>query len=86
MFFLLQNEVKDLKKKLRSVEDELKKVQSENSKFLSTITHIYNRVSPIAAPPPSTASSAGTEQPKSEATKSNEKELQNGKKSDSESK
>ena len=44
----LQNEVKDLKKKLRATEEDLKKAQTENFKFMNTINHVYNRVSPIA--------------------------------------
>ena len=44
----MQNEVKDLKKKLRATEEDLKKAQTENFKFMNTINHVYNRVSPIA--------------------------------------
>lgn len=44
----LQNEVKELKKRLRTTEEDLKKVQGENFKFMNTINHVYNRVSPIA--------------------------------------
>merc|ERR1712111_23936 len=38
----------ELRKKLRATEEDLKKVQTENFKFMNPINHVYNRVSPIA--------------------------------------
>ena len=83
--FFFQNELKELKKKMRSTEEELKKVQTENAKYLNTITHVYNRVSPIAkaaSEPAAAAAAAGSDTPTKETptkTTSDNKEMQNGK-------
>ena len=41
----LQGELKDVKKKLRSSEDEVKKLEAENSKFLTLLKDIQAKVS-----------------------------------------
>ena len=47
----LQCEVKDLKKKVRSLEDDLKKSTETSSKQFNILTDFYNRIKPIVAPP-----------------------------------
>ncbi len=42
--FLFQTELKDLKKRLRSNEDEMKKLESENAKFLSTLKDFQTKI------------------------------------------
>ena len=50
----LTTEVKDLKKKVRSLEDELKKSQDVSSKHLNILNEFYSKVKPIVAPPEKT--------------------------------
>ena len=47
LLFLLQSEVKDLKKRLRNAEDDFKKSQTDTSKYYSTLKDIFVKVSPI---------------------------------------
>lgn len=44
-----QNDVKELKKKLRSTEDDYKRSQSDTSKYLSTLKDVQSRVSSVIA-------------------------------------
>merc|ERR1711874_354729 len=50
----LQTEVKDLKKKVRGLEDELKKSQDVSNKHFNILTDFYSKVKPIVAPPEKT--------------------------------
>ena len=43
--FSFQTELKDLKKRLRSSEDEVKKLESENSKYFSALKEVQAKVS-----------------------------------------
>jgi len=43
----LQHEAKDLKKKLRSVEDNMKTVESENHRYLSILKEVHTKITPI---------------------------------------
>ena len=45
--FVFQTEVKELKKKLRSNEVEFKKVETENSKFLSTRKEVQTKIATV---------------------------------------
>merc|ERR1712227_357367 len=50
----LQIEVKDLKKKVRGLEDDLKKSNDQSNKHFNILTEFYNKVKPIVAPPEKT--------------------------------
>ena len=43
---LLQTQVNDLKKRLRSTEDDLKKSQSDTTKYMDTIKEVFSKVNP----------------------------------------
>merc|ERR1712012_927358 len=47
----LQVEVKDLKKKVRSLEDDLKKSQDSSGKHFNLLNDFYNKVKPLVDPP-----------------------------------
>ena len=46
-YSFFQTEVKELKKKLRWNEVELKKVETENSKFLSTLKEVQTKIATV---------------------------------------
>lgn len=56
----LQTELKDLKKRLRSNEDEMKKLESENAKFLSTLKDFQTKILTVVGSNPAEETEAST--------------------------
>eukprot|EP00096_Caligus_rogercresseyi_P016684 TRINITY_DN948_c0_g3_i2.p1 TRINITY_DN948_c0_g3~~TRINITY_DN948_c0_g3_i2.p1 ORF type:complete len:1140 (-),score=383.85 TRINITY_DN948_c0_g3_i2:278-3697(-) len=76
----LSNEVKDLKKKVRTAEDELKKSQSNSVSYVATLKDIYHKVSPLVVNhlPPPTPSAKEEQLPGGGGTKEDENSTTNG--------
>jgi hypothetical protein len=58
--FTFQTELKDLKKRLRANEDEMKKLESENAKFLSTLKEFQTKILTVVGSNPSEESEASS--------------------------
>ena len=52
-FLFLQSEVKDLKKQLKRVEDDMKRSQTDSSKYYTILKDIYSKVHPAVNAPTS---------------------------------
>merc|ERR1712141_918774 len=46
----LQNEAKDLKKKLRSINDSMKSTETENHRYMSILKEVHSKISPLFVP------------------------------------
>ena len=44
---IYQHEAKDLKKRLRSAEDNVKSTETENNRYLSILKEVHTKISPI---------------------------------------
>ena len=53
LFFIFQSEVKDLKKQLKRVEDDMKRSQTDSSKYYTILKDIYSKVHPAVNAPTS---------------------------------
>ena len=81
---IFQHESKDLKKRLRSTEDNIKSMEAENHRFLTILKEVHSKISPILTPQPTTSpsSSLTTATNKTSSEKSgNETSVVNGKSS-----
>merc|ERR1712098_470345 len=47
-------DLRDVKKKVRTLEDELKLSQAEASRFFAMLTDVHNKIKPIVSPPAKT--------------------------------
>ena len=52
-FLFFQSEVKDLKKQLKRVEDDMKRSQTDSSKYYTILKDIYSKVHPAVNAPTS---------------------------------
>ena len=48
--YFQQNEAKDLKKKLRSIEDSMKSTETENHRYMSILKEVHSKISPLFVP------------------------------------
>ena len=85
-YYFQQNEAKDLKKKLRSIEDSMKSTETENHRYMSILKEVHAKISPLFVPqgqstPGSSSVSVSAISKATEKSVSDETSITNGKNS-----